>query len=77
MGWPGILRIRQGGGHVVQMVRWKGKVPDPGRLQDSLGTWIMGKWENRTALSRRNVFKFIFSKDYSGSFKWIKARFWG
>lgn len=36
----------------------------------------MGRWEYRTGLSRRNVFKFIFSKDYSGSFMWIRARFW-
>lgn len=44
---PGILSIRQGEDHVVQMVRWKGKVTDPGRLQDTLGARIMGKWENR------------------------------
>lgn len=59
----------------MQMVRWKEKVPDPGRLQDSLGAWIVDKWDNRTDLSRRDVFKFIFLKDYSGSFMWIKAKF--
>lgn len=35
----------------------------------------MGRWEYRMGLSRRNVFKFIFSKDYSVSFMWIRARF--
>lgn len=51
---------QRGEDHTVQMVRWKEKVPDPGRLQDSLGAWIVDKWDNRTDLSRRDVFKFIF-----------------
>lgn len=30
VGLPGILSIRQGEDHMVQMVRWKEKVPGPG-----------------------------------------------
>jgi hypothetical protein len=41
VGLPGILSIRQGEDHMVQMVRWKEKVPGPGRLQDS---WESGAW---------------------------------
>lgn len=47
VGLPGILSIRQGEDHMVQMVRWKEKVPDPGRLQDSWehGSWAGGRTE--------------------------------
>lgn len=54
----------------------EGEGARPWEAAGQLGAWIMGRWENRTGLSRRNVFKFIFSKDYSGSFMWIRARFW-
>lgn len=36
-----------------------------------------GQVREQTVLSRRNVFTFIFSKDYSGNFMWIRARFGG
>lgn len=44
MGLPGILSIRRG---EDQMVRWKEKVPDPRRLQDSWehGSWAGGRTE--------------------------------
>lgn len=54
----------------------EGESARPQEAAGQLGAWIMGRWENRMGLSRRNVFKFIFSKDYSGSFVWIRARFW-
>lgn len=36
-----------------------------------------GQVGEQTVLSRRNVFTFFFSKDYSGNFMWIRARFGG
>ena len=54
----------------------EGEGARPWEAAGQLGAWITGRWENRTGFSGRNVFKFVFSKDYSGSFAWIRARIW-